>query len=86
MNKYRCKHCGKIFERDSDKKWIKSFCEYSGISSRLVRIDSPTWIIFDEELNTWKCSECGMLWMFDTGTPKSNEAYYCPRCGIRLIK
>jgi len=26
MNKYRCKHCGAIVERDSAKQWIKSYC------------------------------------------------------------
>ena len=25
--KYKCKHCGKIVERESTKKWIKSWCE-----------------------------------------------------------
>jgi ribosomal protein L37AE/L43A len=27
MNKYRCKHCGRVVERDSVKMWITSFCE-----------------------------------------------------------
>jgi len=25
--KYYCKHCGATVERDSDKKWIKSWCD-----------------------------------------------------------
>jgi len=26
MNLYRCKHCKKLIKRDSNKKWIKSWC------------------------------------------------------------
>jgi len=35
MNKYRCKHCGRVVERDSAKKWIRSFCE---VAWEIVRI------------------------------------------------
>jgi len=26
VSKYKCIHCSKIVERESNKKWIKSFC------------------------------------------------------------
>lgn len=26
MNKYKCKHCDKILERDSTKQWVESYC------------------------------------------------------------
>ena len=26
-NKYRCRHCGRILNRESSKKWIKSYCD-----------------------------------------------------------
>lgn len=38
MNKYRCNHCGKVVERDSSKRWIKSYCETTGKDARLRRI------------------------------------------------
>ena len=37
-NKYKCIHCGYIVERESDKKWIKSYCEMSGKNIRLQLI------------------------------------------------
>ena len=33
----------------------------------------------------YECSECGVLWEFNDGTPEDNEAYYCPKCGNKLI-
>ena len=27
VNKYKCVHCKKIVERESDKQWIKSYCD-----------------------------------------------------------
>jgi ribosomal protein L37AE/L43A len=38
MNKYKCKHCGKIVERDSIKQWVASYCESTGRLARLVLI------------------------------------------------
>ena len=29
-NRYYCNHCGKIEERESNKKWIKSYCDKTG--------------------------------------------------------
>ena len=32
----------------------------------------------------YECSECGVLWEFNDGTPEDNEAYFCPKCGTRM--
>lgn len=37
LPKYRCKHCGKVVERDSDKKWVKSYCDTTDRTVHLVR-------------------------------------------------
>ena len=34
--------------------------------------------------DTWECSECGATWTFLEGTPKDNEANYCPHCGTKM--
>lgn len=39
MSKYKCKYCGKVVTRDSDKKWIKSECEETGVTTRLIKIE-----------------------------------------------
>lgn len=36
MNTYKCKHCGQILKRASNKYWIKSFCEKQGKDVRLI--------------------------------------------------
>ena len=38
MKSYKCNKCGKIVERDSDKKWISSICGDLGVKSRLYLI------------------------------------------------
>ena len=35
MNLYKCTHCNKILERNSDKKWIPSICSNVGKRVRL---------------------------------------------------
>ena len=40
------------------------------------------WIPYgDPDWNAWKCSECGVVWYFESGTPLENECFYCPHCG-----
>ena len=42
------------------------------------------WIkLFDDEVK-FECSECGVDWVLDEGTPFDNEMYYCPRCGAKM--
>jgi DNA-directed RNA polymerase subunit RPC12/RpoP len=39
MNSYRCNWCGYTVERDSAKRWIRSWCERTGKLTRLWRVD-----------------------------------------------
>jgi len=36
--KYHCKHCGQTVKRQSEKKWIKSYCEKTGKNVRLQKV------------------------------------------------
>jgi len=36
--KYRCKHCGKVVDRNSRKAWIESYCDRAGRMVHLVRV------------------------------------------------
>lgn len=38
MNLYYCKHCNKSLQRDSDKAWIKSYCETVEKFTRLMQV------------------------------------------------
>jgi hypothetical protein len=35
---YRCKHCGKVVEREGTKQWRKSFCEQTGKNARIMLV------------------------------------------------
>jgi phage FluMu protein Com len=35
--KYRCAKCKRLYNRDNDKAWIKSYCSKMGIITRLMR-------------------------------------------------
>lgn len=37
LNPYKCPHCGAILYRDSDKQWIKSYCEDTGKMARIIK-------------------------------------------------
>jgi uncharacterized OB-fold protein len=39
--KYICKHCKSIGERDSEKEWIKSYCEKTGKIVHLMPFYCP---------------------------------------------
>lgn len=36
-NKYKCVHCNKVVKRESDKQWIKSYCDETGKNVRLQK-------------------------------------------------
>lgn len=36
-NLYQCNHCGQTVERESEKRWIKSYCGKAGKMTRLWR-------------------------------------------------
>lgn len=38
MAEYRCNHCGKTVKRDSTKRWIASYCDATGKTTRLWRV------------------------------------------------
>ena len=38
---YYCNACGKTVQRASDKRWIKSYCDTAGRTSRLWRRALP---------------------------------------------
>jgi hypothetical protein len=35
--KYRCAKCRRLYDRDSVKEWIKSYCSKMGIITRLMK-------------------------------------------------
>ena len=42
------------------------------------------YVLVDEDMNTWECSNCREWWTLVDGTPKSNKMRYCPFCGQEI--
>lgn len=44
------------------------------------------WLItpYTDYDDTYECSACGHGWVFVEGTPKENDANYCPNCGALM--
>ena len=63
-----------------------------GLAKRIdsgLRVDGPrknecVWYEFDNNSNTWECSNCEGLWTLVSGSPFSNEMHFCPRCGAKI--
>ena len=49
MNNYYCKYCKKTLKRKSDKKWIDSYCDFAGKTTRLVIKKSKSTLLTYEE-------------------------------------
>ena len=35
---YKCKYCGKVVDKESNKQWIKSYCDEIGKDVRLMLV------------------------------------------------
>lgn len=42
------------------------------------------WGIWDEDTNTYECSNCKNPFTLLEGTPEQNTYFYCPYCGCRM--
>ena len=42
------------------------------------------WIVGDYEEGTWECSNCGLLWTLNDGTPEENNMNFCTYCGADM--
>ena len=43
------------------------------------------WDIWDEDTNTYECSNCKNPFTLLEGTPEQNTYFYCPYCGCKMI-
>lgn len=48
------------------------------------KTETGTWILDDEDANSWECSKCGDLLLINDGTPYENGWFFCPHCGTKL--
>lgn len=52
---------------------------------RLREAQRCEYVEIDDDKGLWQCSECGNQWVFNTGNPYDNEAWFCPACGAKIV-
>ena len=67
--------------------WVREKSKYKGYDNRLdecplEEVKHGHWV--NKGFEPLRCSVCGDSWTFIEGTPKDNEAYYCPHCGAKM--
>lgn len=82
-----------IYEKDSID--TEGYCatkeNYARIQALDMAIEALTrpkgeWIEVEDYNGDvhYKCDQCGEEWTFPYGTPKENNANFCPNCGARM--
>ena len=51
-----------------------------------VEVVHGEWIEWDEDNNTWECSNCAELYTIMEGNIRDNKYNYCPNCGAKMDK
>ena len=59
--------------------WCRMFYEDAPGEASWIREEQP------DGGETYTCSHCGVTWQFNDGGPEENEAYYCPKCGFKMV-
>jgi predicted RNA-binding Zn-ribbon protein involved in translation (DUF1610 family) len=61
-------------EGDMALEWVLSLIDQAKCEYTLI----------DDDCNVWQCSNCGMEWILENGSPKENEMKFCPKCGFEI--
>ena len=59
--------------------------KYKSMSSPYIPYIHASWDLWDDNTNTYKCSNCGELWTLNADTPEENNMNYCPKCGANMM-
>ena len=62
-----------------NKPWCRTFYEDVPGEAHWIKSYTPD----DGEI--YECDNCGVTWQFNDGGPEENEAFYCPKCGFKMV-
>lgn len=62
-----------------NKPWCRTFYEDVPGEAHWIKSYTPD----DGEI--YECDNCGVTWQFNDGGPEENKAYYCPKCGFKMV-
>ena len=62
-----------------NKPWCRTFYEDVPGEAHWIKSYTPD----DGEI--YECDNCGVTWQFTDGGPEENEAFFCPKCGFKMM-
>ena len=78
-----------IFNVMSDNKIVHKHRALNRNIKQIPKADTDKhahWGIWDEDTNTYECSNCKNPFTLLEGTPEQNTYFYCPYCGYKMNK
>lgn len=91
FTKARWYHDGGMHHWGDRSNWCLRGEEVERLITEAPTIDAEPvkrgkWLItpYTDYDDTYECSVCGNGWTFIEGTPKENDANYCPNCGAKM--
>ena len=80
-------YCEDCIDDACDLCWVIDCIKYlkNAPTVEAEPIKHAHWGLFDDNTNTYKCSNCGELWTLNADTPEENNMNYCPKCGAKMI-
>lgn len=76
-----CKFIKANFELNP-KQWgeLRTFPSAEAVQGEWIEVED-----YNGDVH-YKCDRCGEEWTFPYGTPKENNANFCPNCGARMLR
>ena len=81
--KYRCVHCNEVYERDSDKAWIKSYCTKTDQYVRLMKEET---VMTREEIEAIVADELEFLLRWESNVPEKNQDKELIKATMRVLE
>ena len=81
--KYRCVHCNEVYERDSDKAWIKSYCTKTDQYVRLMKEEK---VMTREEIEAIVADELEFLLRWESNVPEKNQDKELIKATMRVLE
>ena len=81
--KYRCVHCNEVYERDSEKAWIKSYCTKTDQYVRLMKEEK---VMTREEIEAIVADELEFLLRWESNVPEKNQDKELIKATMRVLE
>jgi len=81
--KYRCVHCNEVYERDSDKAWIRSYCTKTDQYVRLMKEEKQ---MTRDEIEAIIVDELEFLLRWESNVPEPTQDMELIKATMRVLQ